>query len=104
MSIVQATNKAQFSGIATTSHNAARYLPEPATRGVGIFKDVMNLVGKVGSNVVGGVGLNPYGDFAELINIQIEAQREMQTTTMVSNLEKSKHESKMAPIRNIRVS
>lgn len=91
------------SGFGSVTSAAAKYLPEPATSGVGLFKDVMEVVGDVGSSVVSGVGGAIGGDFAELIGMQMEAQKEMQTTTMISNIEKSKHESKMSAVRNIRV-
>lgn len=95
----------QFLGqITSAASHAARYLPEPASKGVGIFRDVMEVVSSAADTVVGGVDNVATGDFAELIQLQIEAQQEMQTTTMVSNIEKSKHESKMSAIRNIRVS
>lgn len=89
-------------GVAEVSSAAARYLPEPAAKGVGLFRDVMGLVSDVEKGDVGGVPTEALGDFAELIQMQIEVQKEMQTTTMVSNIEKSRHETKMAPIRNIR--
>lgn len=89
-----------LNAVANVSARAARYLPEPAATGVGLFRDVMKAVG----DEVGGVEASPTGDFADLIGLQLEAQAEMQTTTMVSNIEKSKHESKMSAIRNIRVS
>ena len=87
---------------------AARYLPEPAsTSSAWSFRSVMKTVRDVAADAVGGavggVSQGIGGDFGELINAQIAAQEEMQTTTMVSNVEKSKHESKMAAIRNIRV-
>jgi hypothetical protein len=84
--------------------SAARYLPEPQSKASKIFKDVVNAVKSVVDDSIGGVSQTIGGDFGELINAQIAAQEEMQTTTMVSNIEKSKHESKMAAIRNIRVS
>lgn len=89
--------------LANVSRRAARYLPEPASRGVGMFLDVMDTVKSLGKSAIGGVNSSATGDFASLINLQIQAQKEMQTTSMVSNIEKSKHESKMAAIRNVRV-
>lgn len=80
---------------------AARYLPEPATKGMGLFRDV---IGAVGNAFVGGVPTNASGNMADLINLQIQAQEQLQTTTMISNIERSKHESKMSALRNIRVS
>lgn len=93
-----------LNGAAEVSAAAAKYLPEPATKGMGIFRDVVDLVSSVGEGVIGGIPTAATGDYASLIQLQLEAQREMQTTTMVSNIEKSKHESKMSAVRNIRVS
>ncbi len=90
-------------GLGSITSAAAKYLPEPATSGVGAFKDVMNVVGDVGSSVISGLSGAIGGDFAGLIQAQMEAQTEMQTVSMVSNIEKSKHESRMAAVRNIRV-
>lgn len=78
------------------------YLPEPSSTGVGVFADVVGAVQSIAGGV-GGVSLNPTGSFAGLIQAQIQAQMEMQTTSMVSNIERSKHETKMTPVRNIRL-
>ncbi len=91
--------------IASIVGTARRYLPEPASRGVGLFQDILGGVSKAfGGGDVGGVPLQATGDFASLIQMQIDAQKEMQSVTLVSNLEKSNHESKMSAIRNVRVS
>jgi hypothetical protein len=42
-------------------------------------------------------------DFQQLISTQIQVQRDMQLYTMISNLERSRHETEMAPVRNMRV-
>ena len=89
--------------VAEVSNAALRYLPEPASSGVGLFRDVMQAVKSLGTSAVGGVQASIGGDYRELLELQIQAQRELQTTTMVSNIEKAKHESKMAALRNIRV-
>ncbi len=97
------SNISGVSSLATLTGAAARYLPEPATKGVGLFRDLLRVAGQFGNTVVGGVDAAASGDFADLIGVQIEIQKELQTTTMVSNIEKSRHESKMSAIRNIRV-
>ncbi len=86
------------------------YLPVPATGATGAFQDFMDIARGVVAgvfekipSVIGEVPTGATGSFAELINAQLQAQLEMQTTTLVSNIERSKHESKMAAIRNIRV-
>ena len=82
--------------------NLSAYYPEPSSTGMGVFQDVLSVV-KTAAQGIGGVPLEATGGFAELIQAQIQAQIEMQTTSMVSNIERSKHESKMAAIRNIRM-
>lgn len=98
-----ATTLPPLASVAEVTKTAAHYLPEPATGSGQLFQDVLNSVASVGSSIVGGIPAVATGDFASLIQLQLEAQREMQSTTMVSNIEKSKHESKMAAVRNIRV-
>lgn len=98
---IEASNASQ---VADTSRDAASYLPEPAVTGVGAFRDVVdavtNVAGSVGTGLLAGAGV---GGFESLIMLQLQAQEQMQTTSMVSNIEKSKHETSMSPIRNIRV-
>lgn len=48
----------------------------------------------------GGLGLST--DLFGLLEMQRQLQMEMETVSMISNIDKSKHESKMAAIRNIR--
>ena len=60
-------------------------------------------LGSIGKDVVGGVSTVVGGDFQELLKLQMETQIQMQSISMSSNIEKSKHESKMAAIRNVRV-
>ena len=77
-------------------------LPEPSQTGMGMLQDVAErAVSKAFE--IGGVPLGATGSFSELIQAQIQSQMEMQTTSLVSNIERSKHESKMAAIRNIRL-
>jgi hypothetical protein len=42
-------------------------------------------------------------DLTQLLNMQIQIQREMQVVSMISNIAKSQHEMEMAPVRNMRV-
>ena len=97
----------------TGQANLSRYLPEPATRGTSKYGDTFRIAttaataiaGVAGNALTGGAlgGLSGVGDFQDLISKQVEVQKEMQKTSMTSNIEKSKHETKMAPIRNLRV-
>lgn len=83
---------------------AAKYLPEPAITGVGLFRDVINAASTAAGGGKSAFEIGVSSEFRELINLQLGAQREMQQTTMISNIERSKHESKMAALRNVRVS
>jgi hypothetical protein len=42
-------------------------------------------------------------ELTDLLNMQIQIQREMQAISMASNIIKSRHEMEMAPTRNMRV-
>ena len=86
--------------------------PNEVSGSTGTFGKVMNAVQDMAttaityaSPLVGAAigGFSTSGDMQELIATQMQVQREMQVTNMVSNVEKSKHETAMAPIRNIRV-
>lgn len=99
-----AVESVNLSGIGEVTKQAASYLPEPATAGTSMFQEIVDVAQNVATKAVGGVSTEATGSFADLIQLQIQAQEEMQTTSMVSNIEKSKHETKMAAIRNIRVS
>ena len=80
----------------------SRFLPEPRSRAGLSFGGVLKSVGSaIGSIAPGLDGINPV--FVELINKQIQTQYEMQIVSFESNIEKSKHETQMAAIRNIRV-
>ena len=78
---------------------AANFLPEPVARGVDFARSLLRADGMTSTTVV---DLSP--EYQELINKQIETQLEVQQVTLVSNVERSKHEAKMAPIRNVRES
>lgn len=83
--------------------NLARFIPEPKSNLGAAFGTALSAVGslmtKSGSSIV---GIDP--TYADLINTQIEVQQQMQLVSMYSNIEKSKHETEMAAIRNIRAS
>ena len=98
------------------SQTAQNYLPEPSSGGMGVFRDILGIVNSVGNSILGAASNGLLGSSAnaasnmvsdtnnELILAQISMQREMQVTSMISNIEKSKHEARMTPVRNIRVS
>lgn len=80
-----------------------RMAPAPKSNAV---KSFFNTLGNAATSALAGVagGSSSLGEYSELINMQIQMQQEMMTVTMVSNIEKSQHETRMAPVRNIRVS
>ena len=88
----------------------AQPLPTGSVLGGSGFQKAMNDVG----NVAGGLGqiagvLDPTGLLAtssleNLINEQMAIQIAMQQVTFESNVSKSDHEMRMAPIRNLRTS
>ena len=78
-------------------------MPEPKSSISNTFGGVLRSAASVASTatgIAGGVGSEIY----TLLDQQVEIQREMQTITMLSNIERSKHEMKMGPIRNMRIS
>jgi hypothetical protein len=84
--------------------SSGRYLPTPSTSST--FEDaarfVQNLLGVSVSSVGAAVsGVDP--SMQNLINAQLEVQKQMMLTSMISNVHKSRHETEMAPVRNIRV-
>ena len=94
-----------LNALSSATSSAKQYLPEPATSGYGVFRDAVGLVGDIGSaalNATVGTTVGAGGDFQSLLDAQIKAFEEMQVLTMVSNIERSKHDTKMAAIRNIR--
>ena len=76
--------------------------PEPQSRVTNTFGNVLKTAASTlldsGAEVLG-VG----SEYNGLLQMQIEAQKELQIVSMISNVEKSKHETQMAAIRNIRV-
>ena len=71
-----------------------RSMPEPVSKGVDF----------VGSLARAGFGVTGVGDSSEsILQQQIELQKEMLQITLFSNLERTRHETKMAPARNIRL-
>ena len=83
-------------GIANAAQATSRFLPEPIARGVEFASRLAQ--GEQRSLV----DISP--EYRALIERQIETQAELQQVTFTSNIERSQHESRMAAVRNIRVS
>ena len=85
-----------ISAITNGARTATQFMPEPVTRGIDFLESLI----RVQSLDTSGIP----GDTQELINRQIELQQEMLQVTLYSNLERTRHETQMAPARNIRLS
>lgn len=90
------TISAGVEAVRAGAQTATRFMPEPVARGV----DFVASLGRARSLSTEGMS----SDTADLINRQIELQKEMLQVTMFSNLERTRHETRMAPARNIRLS
>lgn len=79
-----------------------RIAPEPQSRLLQGFKTVLSGAAQAFQTVETGLsGVDPL--YIDLINRQIEVQQQLQLVSFESNIEKSKHETQMAAVRNIRV-
>jgi len=68
-----------------------RFLPEP-------FAGFARVLGNAKEDVM--VDIAP--EYRELLEHQLEVQTQMQQVTFMSNIERANHETRMAPVRNIR--
>ncbi len=86
--------------------SASRFAPEPRNS-VDFFSTagkVLSAGTSIAGSALGGVaGLGGVTDIPGLLNKQIEIQMIMQLVSMESNIARSRHETEMAPIRNMRV-
>jgi hypothetical protein len=100
-------------GVASGSQGMLRFGPEPRSGGSWVASATKALAGVAAAAFaptglgaaaggIAGVGNIP-ADAGLLLAEQVRIQREMQIVTMISNVEKSKHETEMAPVRNLRV-
>ena len=64
---------------------------------------VKNMLGSFADTTTGLTGSGLNGDYSSLLAAQMQMQKEMMVVSMISNVEKSRHETQMAPVRNIRV-
>lgn len=78
-----------------------RFIPEPKNKAGSGFGGVLKSLSGLASGALGAAGIPT--EYNDLISKQIEIQNQMQMVSLQSNLEKSKHETEMAAIRNIRV-
>jgi len=76
------------------------YNPEPQSRVGFDFRAILDRVGGLVGQATGMGGIDPR--YHDLLTKQMEMQEQLQLVSMHSNIEKSRHESKMAAIRNVR--
>lgn len=86
-------------GISTGASLLARALPEPRSSLAQWGKATVG----AGMDAIGTLVGTGSSDLGNLLNMQIQIQREMQVISMASNIAKSQHEMEMAPVRNMRV-
>ena len=92
-------------GVSAGARALSRLLPEPKSRLAKTFSSVLSGIGGAlgaGTSAIAGGAIQ--SDYAELISKQLEVQQQMMLVSFVSNIEKSKHETEMAAVRNIRAS
>jgi len=94
MSITSNLSSTAVSAALGVAKRVSRYLPEPVAQGVDFVASMDNAQNEIGVS----------SEYQELIDKQINTQRELQQVSFTSNIEKSQHESRMAAVRNIRVS
>lgn len=91
-----------FDGLKVAGSPLLRFSPQPETRVD--FQSLLSAVGSLASSVLdvpSAGGLD--SDYQLLLREQLEVQRQMFLMSLYSNLEKSRHETQMAAVRNIRV-
>jgi hypothetical protein len=64
------------------------------------FRSVLSGVGSALGTASSIAGVDPL--YSDLLSQQMEMQKQLQLVSLHSNVEKSRHESKMAAIRNVR--
>ena len=90
-------------GISANNSTLLRVAPEPRNSLGSWMQSVASAGLSVASSAVPGLSAVGGSEMQDLLNMQIQVQREMQIVSMFSNVERSKHETEMAPIRNMRV-
>jgi len=92
------SNISSISGVSTQGMKL--FAPEPKSRVGFDFRAILEQVGGLVGQASGLGGID--SRYHDLLNKQMEMQEQLQLVSMHSNIEKSRHESKMAAIRNVR--
>ena len=91
----------QLDGLKLASSALVRFAPQPKSFGNIDFQALLATLGSVTGAVTGEGGLS--SEYQTLLQEQLEVQRQMFLMSLYSNLEKSRHETQMAAVRNVRV-
>lgn len=100
MSTVSTVGAVAQAGAQIVSGGLGRFIPEPRNSLGLSFKSVLGTVASVASGAAVFPGVD--GEYTTLLTQQLEVQKQMQLVTLYSNVEKSRHETQMAAVRNIR--
>lgn len=80
--------------VAAGANVFTRVMPEPYSTGVNFLQSLAKA----------GLGVGDFGNSSQgILDQQIKLQEEMLQITLMTNLERTRHEIKMAPARNIRL-
>lgn len=78
-----------------------RFVPEPKTDLGRAFQGALRVAGNVATGpLLGSIGID--SEYASLLQTQMHFQEQMQLVSLHSNIEKSKHETRMSAVRNVR--
>lgn len=91
----------EIQGVVRQTHSELKRFPASPEVGSSFMSEAAQLLGDVAGVGAGALGLN--SDYMGLLAQQTKTQQEMMVVNMLSNISKSEHETKMAPVRNIRV-
>lgn len=90
-------------GLAVAGSSLLRALPEPRSSWSTVGKGLLSAGSQLASTLLPGGQVFNQAELTNLLQTQIYIQTQMQVWSMQSNIAKSKHETEMAPIRNMRV-
>lgn len=98
---------------ASSLTSLGRFIAQPQHRLGNTFASALRAAGgtlDVASSLTGVRGLGSVtglagvdGQYADILQQQMEMQRQMMTVSMISNVERTRHETNMAGVRNMRV-
>lgn len=78
-------------------NSLSKFLPEPKNRVMSTLSGAASFVSRLAT------GQPVSGQFDSLIATQMEVQQQLMLVSMQSNLSRTEHETKMSPVRNLRV-